>query len=365
LAASSLTDYLRRIDVLLPKVEAHAVHVTATAHYARFEKWWQEDPGHARATRVRELARVLSGPVVAVELPRLHRLFAVPQGSATHLTLSLLYRPSTTIPKATTGQNLSDDWAVTEFTTHEGVGSRIGVVLHEYTHYLFGMLPHDQLTALRTRIVQSDANGAGAWKLFNEAMASAIGNGRIVREFSTPADWQAYRARPESFYDVESIDVAAKAILPVVDAALNDGGSITDPGFSRRYVEALNGHMGDLWQSPYMTLTEFKTVIDAKVDREVIDFAIRTLHANSVWSDWFPCCDADFNGLWNANTGFTRVAIILKANVAASPQLDPGVAKSVAALPEGIGAMVITHSGTFPNVVVVGDTTASIEAAIT
>jgi hypothetical protein len=352
--AKSIDDYLRRIDVLFPPASARRVRTITNAHYPAFLRWWRTSNVAARERRVQAFRAALRTPPIAGELSRLYRFFAVPGTATRELDLALFYRPMMGPLPLTTGEYLGDDWSVAEFGSTEDLANRLGVVLHEYTHYVYSKMPADERNALGKMIVDAEpVHGSAMWSLFNEAIATAVGNGRIYRSLVSAEAWQAMLARERSFYSDAPIDAAAKAILPLVDATLDKGGTVTAPSFANAYDAALDAHLATLWRAPSLVLGEFRALADDRFDKSVLTYAIRTFHAHSVWYDVKPCCGAPFAQWWKDSGGSSRVALIHKEHATQSPLLDAATAACFAARPDHQAGYVIARNGEWTDIVVV------------
>ncbi len=352
--AKSVDDYLRRIEVLFPPASARRVRAITYAHYPAFLRWWRTSNGAARERRVQAFRDALRAPTIAGELPRLYRFFAVRDTATRELDLELFYRPTMGALPFTTGEYLGDDWSVAEFGPTEDLANRLGVVLHEYTHYVYSKMPADERNALGKSIVDADpVHGTAMWGLFNEAIATAVGNGRIYRSLAPTGAWQAMLARKRSFYSDEPVDAASKAILPLVDTTLDVGGTVTAPAFAKAYDAALDAHLATLWQAPSLVLSEFRALADDRLDKSILTYAIRTFHAHSVWYDAKPCCGAPFAQWWRDSGGSSRVVVIHKEHATQSPLLDAATAACLAARPDHQAGYVITRNGEWTDIVVV------------
>jgi hypothetical protein len=160
-------------------------------------------------------------------------------------------------------------------------------------------------------------------------------------------------ARKRSFYSDEPVDAASKAILPLVDTTLDEGGTVTVPAFAKAYDAALDAHLATLWQAPSLVLSEFRALADDRLDKSILTYAIRTFHAHSVWYDAKPCCGAPFAQWWRDSGGSSRVVVIHKEHAPQSPLLDAATAACLAARPDHQAGYVITRNGEWTDIVVV------------
>jgi len=121
-----------------------------------------------------------------------------------------------------------------EFKPDEDPGSRAAVAVHEYVHALFHRAPE---TLHRARwdsfSASAEPGAASALAVFNEALASAIGNGMFMRSHLDAAGFDAYAAREDSFYAVPAVDQVAKAVLPLVEETARAGRPL-----DRRFFDA-------------------------------------------------------------------------------------------------------------------------------
>ncbi len=98
----------------------------------------------------------------------------------------------------------------------------------------------------------------------NETLATAFGNGMIARAARPPAAFDKYAARKNSFYNNDSTDRAAKAILPMLDERLKNNQTINDAGFVNDYISALEGAFGEDLLKPKLYLSEMFLFVDDK-----------------------------------------------------------------------------------------------------
>ena len=172
----------------------------------------REDPARAQldALLVR-LARFYGVPPDGAPRPRL-LLVPVPGGWGTHAyalrrTLLLEIRK---------GDRLAD---------------QASVIVHENAHFLFSRMPAPRQEALEAAARAASPGGGDAWELLHEALPTALGQGVADRAFS--ADWSTALR----WYHKPDVDRYAKALLPLVDRTLAEGG-VLDAAFVARAVAA-------------------------------------------------------------------------------------------------------------------------------
>ncbi|MEM9171296.1 MAG: hypothetical protein AAGA84_01190 [Pseudomonadota bacterium] len=132
---------------------------------------------------------------------------------------------------------LRGDTMYVETALGESVYDRLPVVAHESVHYWAGRMRAQQASKLASVFHESDSHCASiAFGLFDEAIASAIGNGYFERLIRSDQAFDAYLKLPESFYADPIIDLAAKALLPLVSEYLDDGRAL-DVTFIEQYIQ--------------------------------------------------------------------------------------------------------------------------------
>ncbi|MEM9533335.1 MAG: hypothetical protein AAGA23_20605, partial [Pseudomonadota bacterium] len=148
------------------------------------------------------------------------------------LKLNLIFRPAG--PGGTNGQQI-ENHSVVEVVPGEAAENRIGVVVHELAHYLFGEASeawHRQ--RLEGAVNAGSPAAAGALGLMDEALATAVGNGALEQRLRPPPAFENYRATPLSFYNDPQIDAAAKLILDKTQDYLRRG-AVLDGDFVAFY----------------------------------------------------------------------------------------------------------------------------------
>jgi hypothetical protein len=180
------------------------------------------------------------------------------------------------------------DLAIVELGTDDSAAAKIGVVLHELSHHLL-----HQATVFNARRYQSaqacNVPGIGvAIGLSDEVLATAIGNGVAQKHLRSETEFFKYRERPNSFYDHEAIDRAAKATLPIVEKALA-AGALPDSTFFDHFHSAIIQSLGD---SIYLPSVALQTSNFLYTDKSVEPVALavwRDLSLSSLYTNyWVP-----------------------------------------------------------------------------
>jgi hypothetical protein len=109
----------------------------------------------------------------------------------------------------------------------EKAADRMAVVVHEIAHFYHETAPSEHHQMVMDYFLSDDAqSGKVGYFLFNEAMATAIGNGMIEQAMKSTEYFTRYLAHPMSFYADEAIDAAAKSSFELVKDAFAQGSAV-------------------------------------------------------------------------------------------------------------------------------------------
>jgi hypothetical protein len=229
---SSTLDMLsQRLGLLMHPADVAEV-TFALAHFLpRFEEWWAGGSSE-QLVEFRHELRVALDSQGSEFIPAIANLYGVDvESHPLPVVVHLVARPLN--PSSINGQMI-ENHAVIEVLENEGAEQRIGVLMHEISHFFFSSAPldfhHQRLDgALRV----GDSRASAALGLMNESIATAIGNG-VVEERIRGEDFQQYFESERSFYDGQQVDAAAKAIFTLVREYINEKRSI-DERFINQY----------------------------------------------------------------------------------------------------------------------------------
>jgi hypothetical protein len=202
----------------------------ALAHFRpRYEVIWNDgavpkqflesvrrDPGRAQLTAL--LAKIVhfyGVDPLTVPPPRL-ALVPVPDGFGTHAEAigRILFL------EIRSGDTLADE---------------ASVVVHENSHFLWNLVPADRQRRLAGFAAGLDVDGARTFRLFGEAIPTALGQGVADREFR-PSSWSI----DGPWYHTDEVDTCAKRIFDTVTSALDEGKTL-DEELVRRAIRAAEG----------------------------------------------------------------------------------------------------------------------------
>ena len=140
----------------------------------------------------------------------------LPKGHAIHFALVTRPKAQSRVVHATQLEN----WLVIEVPEGAKPEERVDVVFHELFHYFYASAPKAKhIAAMEALKKQKSANVFALYTLFDEAFATALGNG-LVQKRVTPDAFANAMTKPRSFYNDDAIDTAAKAIVPELEKAL-------------------------------------------------------------------------------------------------------------------------------------------------
>lgn len=127
----------------------------------------------------------------------------------------------------------------------ESAANRLPVIVHELVHHWQRQIPVTLRAELVDAFVAStDTCAITAYHFFDEAMASAIGNGLVERRLLDDTAFADYLALPDSFYADRRVDEIAKALLPRLERQLARDAQI-DGAFVADYIALATRALGD------------------------------------------------------------------------------------------------------------------------
>jgi hypothetical protein len=119
-----------------------------------------------------------------------------------------------------------------EIRDGEGLADEAGVVVHENSHFLWGLVPEDRKRRLTLAAAEMGDAATATFLLLGEAIPTALGQGVTDHAFR-PSGWS-----PDGpWYHLHDVDACAKRIYPAVAAAL-EAGLTLDEDFIRRAILA-------------------------------------------------------------------------------------------------------------------------------
>lgn len=166
---------------------------------SQFLRRCRKDPAKsALADLLEQIARFFGTDPLEPPRPRIV-LVPVPPGFGTHAEA--------------VGRNL-----LIEIRPGEGLADQASVIVHENAHLLFARLGPERTRQLASLALGRGPLGRSAWRTLHEALPTALGQGVADSRFR-PRVW----SERASWYHTRDVDTYAKAIYPMVRAALESG----------------------------------------------------------------------------------------------------------------------------------------------
>lgn len=275
LRATSIDAFAENLGVIAPMGDVARFRKVLEHFQPAFHEWWKGEPAGQGSHFVRRMRSLIAKRSTADAVERFRRFYdaQIPPGMIARF--SLIYRPAG--PGSTNGQQLGDTAAV-EFRAGERPESRIDVVLHEFCHFLFRNRAVGSDTELQKRFADSgDPSAKPALSLLNEGLATALGNGIVVRSIVSADRWNRYLTTPRSFYNDDAIDRTGKRLLKLIDTGL----TLDRPEFVPAYLAEMKAEFGDELRRPRLMLNEAYVLVGTGLDPALGRQARRTLRMSS------------------------------------------------------------------------------------
>lgn len=304
-AAKDEADYRSRLTLLLPDPLGTQAGKVIQALYPPFLAWWQSAGYAGGKPTADKLINAIDTPVIQAHVREIAGIFGAPPAAQAVATVHLMYRPGLVEARNTSGESLGRE-SVAEFFSSGDPSRALPVMLHEYAHFVFTSSDVARATALRDGVVRNGGDtGQPIWALFNEAIATALGNGRVHRSLVTAESFATYAANRDSFYAVPDVDAAAKAILPLVDVTVATKGTVFDEAFVKAYAQAVQARLGDALATPATFMRNYTLIVDSALGRGPQGGApwVKQFSSSGRWMYVMDCCDGRFADTVKANAG--------------------------------------------------------------
>lgn len=332
LSARSFEEYYRDLGLLTSAGDAQSAAAVIEAFRPGFEAWWSETAAGALTRKVLALTDALDAPELREELRRIEAFY----GSSSQLdsmTVQAVYRPA--VDAGTTTAQLVGDYAIAEVPANDSVEMRLPVLVHEYAHRLLARLAATQAAALQRAVITAGRGfGRSAWHLFDEALATAVGNARVGRLLVAEADWKKHVGIERSLYSKAAVDESAKAILSLVDAFIDERRAITDPVFAEQYATAVIGRLGNRLLTPVVFFGELAMVADSALGADVGNVIAKVITQASggnisMWHWRETCCAASFLKPLADHPDKPHLLVISTQRIASAAFLPQGLRKTL------------------------------------
>ena len=201
------------------------------------QRWLQQDATHLYRMRA-SLHTLASEPTLKSFWHALADLYGNPQTALPAIQL-IATRTSSAGSLATLDANT----LFIESPRNETARNRLPVIAHELVHFWQQQSSEAHQQRLLNAFLASESVCAlPAFHLFDEVVATAVGNGALELTLLHPTVFAQYELLPLSFYDHPDIDQLAKAILPEALNYLQAQQSL-DAAFVHRYIATMEAAM--------------------------------------------------------------------------------------------------------------------------
>ena len=231
-AAGSLDMYQQHIELLLSPAHVQAEIQVLAYFWPRFEPWFeQQRTGLAQFVTD---AEQLTAELNINQLLTAMRVFYhsdLPEDLL--LPVYLIAHP---LAQAKTSAFAFGQYSLIEVLQGERAADRVAVVIHEIAHFYHESAPlKNHIESMNFFTGPDSETGKVGYYLFNEAMATAIGNGLLEQRIKDGAYFDKYLAYPLSFYNDPAIDASAKAAMTLVKQQIESNQRI-----DAEFLEALD-----------------------------------------------------------------------------------------------------------------------------
>lgn len=286
--SSGVEDYAARLDLLTAPADRASFERVIRFFEPKFKIWWQTEAIKAGDEFAKQIDILLRSPKIAEPIKQFYNFYQPVLPADYEISFNLFYIPSS-IKESSSGQQL-ENYSLMEFKAKEQPAQLIDVAIHELCHFFYDNMKPEIRARLEQKFRATNRAAAiPAFNLMNESLAAAFGNGMIARAVTPPGEFDKYLAAKKSFYNNDSIDRAAKAILPLLDERLKSGKTIDDAGFVDDYIAALEKSFGADLLRPKLYLSEMFLFVDKKIGvsmRRDVRRMLETASFYSVEADW-------------------------------------------------------------------------------
>lgn len=286
--AQSVEDYATRLDLLTVPADRRSFERVVKHFEPRFKLWWKREAITSGDEFTKQTDTLLRAPKISAYIKQFYDFYQPALPDNYEIGFNLFYVPSS-IKESSSGQQL-ENHSLMEFKAKERSAQRIDIAVHELCHFFYDNMKPENRVALEKRFRTANRAAAiPAYNLMNESLAAAFGNGMIARAVTPTAEFDNYLAAKKSFYNNDSIDRAAKAILPMLDERLKNKQNINGAKFVDDYVSILEKTFGEDLLRPKFYLSTMFLFVDEKYALKMRRDVRRILETASLYSieaDW-------------------------------------------------------------------------------
>jgi hypothetical protein len=242
LQADSLDDYRSRLELLLRPHEVQARVALVQKFLPRYEKYF--------ATQKVDLDRYTKAATELIAKKKLDELTTriarfygteLPLGYTVHFAL---------VPRPVSGSRKTfaeqlDNHAVIEVPTGEAPEERIDVMMHELFHFFYVSAPQKSHAKMIAALAQnSDPSAFNGYALLSESLAAAFAHGVVASRVLEPLAFRKTLEKKNGLHGDDVIDAIGKALLPMLEASLENGDVLDERFMVRVYLDAFERALG-------------------------------------------------------------------------------------------------------------------------
>jgi hypothetical protein len=371
LIATSPATYADRLELLVAPGDANRLATFTNTFCPRFEAWWAAGPDERGQAAADALAAAAAASEVVAFLGEARTFYGADSVAGIPIQFHVLVLPPPADADAGTVAEQLEQHSVLEMRPDTDPQSQLAVAGHEICHYYWDNARPEVLAGFADHLAaHPDPAVLNLWGLANESFATALGNGILTRRLRGEAHIAELMPKKRSFYRDDTIDAIAKAILPVVDAALARRVVLSDPATVDALVSASQGAVGPGLGSLPNTLRIVQVQADDGLD-DVADRLLRALRPSQVNSS-APVDAPDGIERLRRYPGLSAIVLLTRPNLARLDAFAPIVGADavqalqahVVASPDRAVAYALPRVGRGHLFVLVGDDPASLAALL-
>ena len=259
--AADVAAYRRDVALVTLATDAETLGGTLEHFRPRFGAWWQRSARPHLETFSAGLTRLVAEKRLDRLTASVARFYGVASDASLAIEIHLLARPRRAGP-TTFGEQV-ENYALVEVLPGEQPEERVDVVFHELFHYLYGRMAEDRKLALRRAFIASpDPAALATFNVFDEAIATALGNGIVLERVKGDEALARAMSKEGSLYNDPFVERVAKRLLPFVEEKLAKGAALDEP-FVATYVAEAGAALGEERGSPLLALKMYSLVFES------------------------------------------------------------------------------------------------------
>jgi hypothetical protein len=211
------SDTIAEFDTKLKPLVSDAVRQEMLGHLdyfsqGFFERWWQQTGKAQSLQLLSAYADVFTQYDINSTIEAIARFYESGAPPLDTLQFHLMLQAPGAQDLSLAEQILNH--GVIEVSPSQSPHSQLDVMIHEMTHYFFKQLPATTQAKIQGFFAQQpEAYAMSAYHLFDESLATAIGNGRINEKVLRPDFFANLQRTPNGFFADPFIDANGKALF--------------------------------------------------------------------------------------------------------------------------------------------------------